>query len=213
MLEYVAGDVAHDLPALDLDGLFRVGRLIRSLHDLTQGYAPPPWARWNVVLLPDREDLVCHHDLAPWNLVITPDRWVLIDWDNAGPSSREWEIAYAAHGFVGLADGNDPTDDAPRLAALVDGYGLDLAAREHLCDVLSGPVRAMWRRPRPRWRDRERPLGLPPRRRPRGTLGSGGRLHRPPPDRVAAGAPGSRGIARTTSAGGRAAGPAGSLAL
>ena len=146
VLEYVAGDVAHDLPALDLDGLFRVGRLIRSLHDLTQGYAPPPWARWNVVLLPDREDLVCHHDLAPWNLVIAPDRWVLIDWDNAGPSSREWEIAYAAHGFVGLADGNDPTDDAPRLAALVDGYGLDLAAREHLCDVLSGPVRAMWRR-------------------------------------------------------------------
>jgi hypothetical protein len=42
VLEYVAGELAHDLPALDLDGLFRVGRLIRSLHDLTQGYVPPP---------------------------------------------------------------------------------------------------------------------------------------------------------------------------
>jgi hypothetical protein len=146
VLEYVAGDVAHDLPALDLDGLLRVGRLIRSLHDLTRAYVPPSWARWDVVLRPDREDLVCHGDLAPWNLVVAPDRWVLIDWDNAGPSSREWELAYAAHGFVGMAEGNDATQDAPRLAALVEGYGLDRASRERLSDVLSGPARAMWRR-------------------------------------------------------------------
>jgi hypothetical protein len=71
---------------------------------------------------------------------------VLIDWDSAGPSSREWELAYATHGFVGMADGNDVGDDASRLAALVDGYGLDPASRERLCDVLSGPARAMWRR-------------------------------------------------------------------
>ena len=146
MLEFVAGDLAHDLPALDVDNLSRVGSLIRSLHDVMQSYVPPLWARWNVPLRPDREDFVCHNDLAPWNLVIGADRWVFIDWDNAGPASREWEIAYAAHGFVGMAEGNDPSHDAPRLAALVDGYGLDRTSRERLCEVLSGPVRAMWRR-------------------------------------------------------------------
>ena len=146
ILEYIPGDVAHEALALDLDDLVRVGSLIRRLHDLTQTYTPPAWARWNVALHPDREDLVCHNDLAPWNLVLGEDRWVLIDWDNAGPASREWELAYALHGFVGVAEGNDPTPDAERMAALVDGYELDRASRERLCEVLSGPARAMWRR-------------------------------------------------------------------
>lgn len=146
VLEYLEGETAHSLPLLDLEDLSRVGSLVRRLHDVTQTYDPPPWARWNVALRPDRQDLVCHNDLAPWNLVIGAERWALIDWDNAGPSSREWEIAYAVHGFVGMADGNDPTHDAPRLAALVEGYGLDRESREHLCAVLSGPVRAMSRR-------------------------------------------------------------------
>ena len=146
VLEYIPGDMAHDAPALEVDGLARVGSLIRRLHDLTQNYTPPPWARWNVALSPDREVLVCHNDLAPWNLVLGEERWALIDWDNAGPSSREWEIAYALHGFVGVAEGNDPGLDAVRMVALVDGYELSRDSRERLCEVLSGPARAMWRR-------------------------------------------------------------------
>jgi hypothetical protein len=27
-----------------------------------------------------------------------------IDWDGAGPGSRLWDLAYAAHGFVPLSD-------------------------------------------------------------------------------------------------------------
>ncbi len=48
----------------DLDGLHRVGRLIRELHDLCDGFRPPHDARWDVVIQPDRADLVCHNDLA-----------------------------------------------------------------------------------------------------------------------------------------------------
>ena len=51
------------------------------------------------------------------------DRWVFIDWDGAGPGSRLWDLAYAAHGFVPLAAGGDPAADGPRLRALADGYG------------------------------------------------------------------------------------------
>lgn len=65
--------------------LNRMGRLIRSLHDAVQDFVPPRDAAWNVVIPPDRRELICHNDLAPWNLVRDGDRWVFIDWDGAGP--------------------------------------------------------------------------------------------------------------------------------
>ena len=131
---------------MDVTALARMGALIRRLHDATAGYQAPEWAAWEVILKPDRgDDWVCHNDLAPWNLIVgDDDRWVLIDWDSTGPSSRIWEIAYAAHGFVGLAEGNDPAQDAERLSALVDGYRLDDQQREDLCRSLGTPTKAMY---------------------------------------------------------------------
>ncbi len=147
VLEYVPGKNALDeLPRMDVTALARVGALIRRLHDATADYQAPARAAWEVVLKPDHGDeWVCHNDLAPWNLIVGDDeRWVLIDWDSAGPSSRIWEIAYAAHGFVGLAEGNDPVQDAERLSALVDGYQLGDEHREDLCRSLAAPTRAMY---------------------------------------------------------------------
>ena len=144
VLEYIPGPMAHDLPPLDRAGLDRVGRLIRELHDASEGFEPPPGARWNVVIPPDRADLVCHHDLAPWNLVLGPDRWAFIDWDGAGPGSRLWDLAYAATGFVPFEPGGDPAADAPRLRALADGYGLTAAQREELPPLIVAHTRAMF---------------------------------------------------------------------
>jgi Phosphotransferase enzyme family len=123
VLEFIPGPVAHDLPPLTIDGLHRVGRLIRRLHDTARSFRPPPGAQWDVAIPPDRRDLICHHDLAPWNLVCGPDRWVFIDWDGAGPGSRLWDLGYAVAGFVPLAPGGDPGADGPRMRALADGYG------------------------------------------------------------------------------------------
>ena len=77
-----------------------------------------------------------HHDLAPWNLVLGGDRWVFIDWDNAGPGSRLWDLAYAAHGFIPLAPDTDATSAIQRLAALADGYRLDQNGRSNLAEML-----------------------------------------------------------------------------
>jgi hypothetical protein len=147
ILEFIPGTMAdaYGQPPLTLADLQRVGRLIRELHDATASFVPPADAAWNVVIPPDASDLICHHDLAPWNLVFADDgRWVFIDWDGAGPSSRLWDLAYAAHGFVPLQRSGDPTADAPRLRALADGYGLDERRRHALPELIVGHTRGMY---------------------------------------------------------------------
>jgi Ser/Thr protein kinase RdoA (MazF antagonist) len=144
VLEFVPGRMADSLPPMDCAGLRRVGRLIREFHDAVVGFRPPVGARWDVVIPPDRDELICHHDLAPWNLVIDGDRWVFIDWDGAGPGSRLWDLAYAAHGFVGMRDGGDPDVDGVRLRALVDGYDLDQQQRAELPELIGAHTRGMF---------------------------------------------------------------------
>jgi hypothetical protein len=143
VLEYIPGRLAHDMPPMDLAGLSRVGRLIRELHDIAAGFASPLDAQWEVCIAPDRTDLICHHDLAPWNLVCDADRWVFIDWDGAGPGSRLWDLAWAAAGFVPMDPSGNPADDAPRLAALADGYGLTDEQRREFPPLIGAHSRGM----------------------------------------------------------------------
>jgi hypothetical protein len=142
VLEYIPGTL-DDVPA-DNRELHRAGRLIRDLHDALADFQPPPGAHWEVVIPPDREDLVCHHDLAPWNLVRAEDRWVFIDWDGAGPGSRLWDLAYAAHGFVPMHPNGDADTDGPRLRALADGYDLDDGQRAELPALIVAHTRGMY---------------------------------------------------------------------
>ncbi|WP_372696948.1 hypothetical protein [Arthrobacter sp. JSM 101049] len=88
ILDYVHGPLADTLPPMSQDDLARVGRLIRDLHDATSTFPAPDDAVWSVEIAPDRDDLICHHDPAPWNLVCGDGTWVFIDWDGAGPGSR-----------------------------------------------------------------------------------------------------------------------------
>jgi hypothetical protein len=129
----------------DLDtSLRRVGRLLRDLHAASAGYTPPAGAVWNVVVPPDRAELVVHHDAAPWNLVLGADRWVLIDWDTAAPGSPLWDVSYAAHAFVPLVPTVAPALAGRRLAALADGYGLDEQGRRDLVALLHPRIRSMY---------------------------------------------------------------------
>lgn len=144
VVEYVEGAILMPfVPPEPLAALRRVGGLLRDLHDAAEGFVIPQDASWNVVIPPDRTDLVVHHDAAPWNLV-TGSRWVLIDWDTCGPGSRLWDLAYAAHGFVPLAPETTVVEAGSRLAALADGYGLDEQGRVDLCDLLVPRIRSMY---------------------------------------------------------------------
>lgn len=138
VLEHVPGQLALGMPPLSLDALRRVGALVRRIHDAS----PPATSTegWDVLLPPPdgRVDLICHNDLAPWNLVIG-ERLVFIDWDGAGPSTRLWDLAYAAQTFAIPDDRTTVPEAATRLRAVVDGHGAD-------ADLRAGLPRALARR-------------------------------------------------------------------
>jgi Ser/Thr protein kinase RdoA (MazF antagonist) len=129
---------------MDLDGLHRAGRLIREFHDIAADFVPPPDAHWDVVIPADRDELICHHDLAPWNLLCDGDRWVFIDWDGAGPGSRLWDLAWSITGFVPFTPDGDPASDAPRVRAIADGYALTADQRRELPRLIGAHARGMF---------------------------------------------------------------------
>jgi Ser/Thr protein kinase RdoA (MazF antagonist) len=143
VLEYVPGATQEPF-SYTSEELGRVGRLIREFHAAAKSFIPPAGAQWMVVIRPDSEELICHHDLAPWNLVRGEERWVFIDWDGSGPGSVLWDVAYAAQSFVPLIHGGEPAVDALRLRCFADGYGLDRSQCERLPQLMVARTRAMF---------------------------------------------------------------------
>ena len=146
VLTYATGSANPDPSDLGLEDLARVGQLIRSLHDAADSFVAPEGAWWDVLITPDESTLICHHDLAPWNLVRGAGAMTFIDWDGAGPGSRLWDLAYAAHGFVPLSPRAALTleEAATRLRAFVEGYAPTRAECERLATLLGPRVRSMY---------------------------------------------------------------------
>ncbi len=146
ILSFVEGYVDPDPSDLDESRVAQVGALIRSFHDASSTFLSGGGQVWNVAIPPNRVELICHNDLAPWNLVRTPHALTIIDWDGAGPGSRLWDLAYAAHGFVPLSPDArlDDRAAAARLAALVRGYGLTDPDRWELVSLLGPRIRSMY---------------------------------------------------------------------
>jgi uncharacterized protein YndB with AHSA1/START domain len=101
MLSYLPGETIGDRmpwPAwASADSmLVQVGQWLRRLHDLTADFRPPADERWFIggVMRPGL--IVGHQDPAPYNAVVDGERLVgFYDWDIAGPSSREWDLAFS----------------------------------------------------------------------------------------------------------------------
>lgn len=141
-VEHVPGRLALDGPPLGLHDLHRVGAMVRKIHDASEGFVPQGAVPWATAVPAPGADLICHNDLAPWNLVLG-DRWIFIDWDAAGPSTRLWDLAYAAQAFTLQDPHQDPAVAGSRLAAFVDGYGADESLRAALPETMVQRAAAM----------------------------------------------------------------------
>lgn len=140
--EFVDGVLAIDAGPLNLGQLHRVGALVRRIHDAAAGFVAPADAIWETAIAAPGDELVCHNDLAPWNLVMG-ERWVFIDWDAAAPSTRLWDLAYAAQSFALGDPAEDLATAAQRLRSFIDGYGASAELRAQLPDAMSERVAAM----------------------------------------------------------------------
>lgn len=141
--EFVPGRIAIDSGPLSLADLRRVGSIVRSIHDASMSFVPDADAVWETAIPAPGAELVCHNDLAPWNLIVG-DRWVFIDWDAAGPSTRLWDLAYAAQAFTLCDPGCDPAQAARALATFVAGYDADHRMRQALPAAMSERTAAMY---------------------------------------------------------------------
>ncbi|MGW4484096.1 phosphotransferase enzyme family protein [Amycolatopsis sp. NPDC004368] len=143
VLEFVPGSTGAEKGLYVPAELRELGRMLRRLHDALAEFTPPPGAVWHRLIPPDREELVCHNDVAPWNLVRNDRGWALIDWDCTAPASRAWDMAYAAQTTAGLRAERHVAESAARLRAFTDGYGLDDRQRAELPAALGRRARAM----------------------------------------------------------------------
>lgn len=147
-LEFIEGD-AGVYPLTDVQrsdaALVNVARTIRAMHDATAGFIAPDADTWQTrTTTPTDIDCIGHNDLGPYNVIFDGARVrAIIDWDFASPSSRAWDLCYAAHRFVPLsaprstrAFGWDPMPhQAARLHTFTAAYGADVAS-EGLLDLL-----------------------------------------------------------------------------
>jgi aminoglycoside phosphotransferase (APT) family kinase protein len=118
-------EIGGEAAAVDDEALSAVGRLIRSCHDATSGWAPPD-ARWrHLPGAPDGGDVICHNSLGPESTVFRDGRPVaFVHWQLAAPGPRAWDLAHAVWRFAPFDASGDPEVAGARARVLLDAYGL-----------------------------------------------------------------------------------------
>lgn len=139
VVTYLDGDVVGEtrpMPAWALadDTLRQVGEWLRRLHDATRDFDPPADAVWFTGQQWRPGAVIAHNDAAPWNAVWRDGALVgFVDWELAGPSTPEQDLAYVALTWVPLlarrlavTTGFTAFDDrSRRLHLLLDAYGYE----------------------------------------------------------------------------------------
>jgi aminoglycoside phosphotransferase (APT) family kinase protein len=177
VLSFVPGDVPRNpLPpeATGDEVLVALGRLIRALHEASDGWVPPAGAVWGGTPASEGRpraaptELVSHCDYCPGNVVFREGLPVaLIDFDLAHPTTRLYDLANALWYWAPLLDPQDrppalaDADIPHRVAVFADAYGMtkrhraelapfavDLARRYHedsrVCAELDPTYRRLW---------------------------------------------------------------------
>jgi hypothetical protein len=171
VLTYLDGDVpGTPLPEWSADDglLDSVARLLRRLHDASEGYAAgrgfaaAPGTRWRRDLvkidLPRADpppELVSHLDVTPRNTVVRDGRAAgLIDFDLAGPTTRPLNAYNTAVHWIPLCPPADlplawrNIDQPRRLRIFAEAYGLSAEQRAALPDLGIARADSSWLRMR-----------------------------------------------------------------
>ena len=154
VLSFVPGDVPTEpLPdwATTGDVLQELARLVRALHDASEGWVPPADAVWGRIPGPpmtdlppffDTPELVSHQDYCPGNVVFRAGLpAAFIDFDLARPTTRVADCVNALYWWVPLLHRLDRppalchAGAAGRVRIFADAYGLDRAQRAALVPV------------------------------------------------------------------------------
>jgi aminoglycoside phosphotransferase (APT) family kinase protein len=97
ILTFVRGDVLHDHGEFSPSDaqLANAARLIRRFHDATGGSSLAAGA-----------EIVAHNELGPHNTVFRGEEpLAFIDWDDASPGTRLFDLANAVWSFVDVGEG------------------------------------------------------------------------------------------------------------
>jgi hypothetical protein len=147
VLTFIEGEFTQPGP-WSLDGAAALGGLLRSLHEATRSFRPPPgavWFPWHGRDLGGPARGIGHCDVAPWNIVARDGLPVaFIDWETAGPVDPLVELAQLAwlnaklqDDIVAEIEDLPPlADRARQLAAIVDAYGLTARQRRGFLDQI-----------------------------------------------------------------------------
>lgn len=141
VLSFMAGEVGHYPLAQYMwsdETLIAVAQFIHSYHEAVKDFVPPPDASWQMIY-PDssQHELICHNDIASYNMIYRDKKpYALIDFDNAGPGPRTWDLAHAAYRFVPLLHVEDselqqlgltePQEQRHRLHLFCASYGISV---------------------------------------------------------------------------------------
>lgn len=116
-------------------GLRSAAELLRTIHDASIGWEPPPEALFRAPHLSSGSELTvwCHGDFGPWNIVWRDDEAIgLIDWDFLHLAPRLDDVAYALQWFAPPRDDEMALtwhhfpavpDRASRVRVFLDAYG------------------------------------------------------------------------------------------
>ena len=164
ILDFLPGEVPGTPPeawsATD-EALAELGRLVRRLHEASQGWVPDPGLEWfgrgAREALPDElkdptpAELVSHADITPQNVVFRDGLPVaLVDFDMARPGTRVMELLNTAMWWAPL---QHPDDRAPahldvdvpkRLRLFLDAYGATPDQRAQLLETADRAWKRSW---------------------------------------------------------------------
>jgi aminoglycoside phosphotransferase (APT) family kinase protein len=116
ILTFVEGEVPHDYGSYSPSHalLTNAAAMIRRFHDATAG-SPLAAGR----------EIVAHNELGPHNTVFVGEEPVaFIDWDDAAPGTRLFDLANAVWCFVDVGESGGPVaEQARRVRLMCNAYG------------------------------------------------------------------------------------------